>query len=947
MNILYGLTSALLITVLGVASLNAQEIRAIDGSNNNLNHPEWGSVDAPLVQFTSVGFADQIAMPGGEGRPNPRAVSNALFSQDGVLADPLELSDFTWVFGQLIDHDVTFVLDGDEPFNILVPQGDRHFDPFGTGEVTINMHRSLHVEGSGTDRSNPRSFPNHITSFIDGSSVYGSDEARARWLRSFSGGKLKVSPGNLMPFNTVDGTFEGEIDHSAPEMDDPVGVSEKHFVAGDARANENPLLLSFHTIFVREHNRLCDELVKQYPDWSDEQLYQFARKLVGGIMQSIAYNEWLPTMGVDLPEYRGYNPTVNPGMTNVFSAAAFRLGHTLLNANMLRLDAEGNPLEGGPIALRDAFFNPLLVYEDGLDPYFQGMAAQVQQSMDSKVVDDVRNFLFGPPGAGGLDLAAINIQRGRERGLPDFNTVRENFGLPAYVFFIQLNSNPEIFTEIQRLYRQMNQIDPWVGMLSEARMPGALFGQTIMTIMKHQFLVLRDGDRFYFENDDAIPEEWKQYIQATRMVNVIKNNTNISLMQENVFKAELPQNICVTSDIRGIIHTENHTTINDLVIELIDHDEDTLMLTGTTNGEGIFEFVELDGCKSFDVKVTSTASDWLNGVSTLDMLLIQKHILGVEPLDSPYKIIAADANGSGTITTSDVLDIRRVILGMQPSFGVGSSWRFVDEDLQFSDPNNPFTEAIDIITVEAIDERALDIVAIKVGDLNSSVTIANRTLENRSILPLNVEQTKADGRSYLTLELPESMDIEGLQLALTYDASKVQLLDLQYGNLPDLSAANFFHSKEQTSIAMSWNTTQAIGTDRSFVTLAFEADPAVNLLDYVQLDNSRLQAELYASNVYSLTLSAAEGAVELAQNDPNPFSDYTNIRFALPEAGMAKISIFDVTGKQVHAVERYFEAGWNQVQINAADLDNFSGVAYYSLESGDTIISKKMVIVSK
>ncbi len=952
MNLLYQLITFFLSLILLATSLSAQDIRAIDGSNNNLDHPEWGAKDAPLAHITAVAFADQIAQPNGQNRPNPRAVSNALFTQSNILADPLKLSDFTWSFGQLIDHELTFVLDGDESLDISVPSNDTQFDPFGTGEVTIRMHRSLHVAGTGTSRANPRKFPNHVTAFIDGSSIYGSDEERATWLRALSGGKLKTSAGNLMPFNTVDGEINSEIDHNAPEMDNPVGFTDKLFVAGDARANENPLLISMHTLFVREHNRLCDELVKTNPDWSDEELYQFARKIVGGLLQSVIYNEWLPTMGVNLPEYRGYDPSANPSITNVFSAAAFRLGHTLLNGNLLRLDAEGNSLEGGALSLRDAFFNPLLVHEDGLDPYFQGMAAQVQQGMDAKVVDDVRNFLFGPPGAGGLDLAAININRGRERGLPDFNTIRDNIGLDPYIFFIQLNSNPEVFTEIQKVYRQVNQIDPWVGMLAEARMPGTLFGETIMKILEYQFAVLRDGDRFFFENDDAIPEDWRKAIRETRMGDIIKRNTNISLMQKNVFKAELPQNICLTTNIRGIIHTESHATVNDLVIELIDHDEDTLMLSGTTNSEGIFEFVDLDGCKSFDVKVTSNTSDWLNGVSTLDMLLIQKHILGVAPLDSPYKIIAADANGSGTVTTSDVLDIRRVILGIQPAFGLGTSWKFVDQDLEFNDPTNPFAEELDVITVESVDETALDIIAIKVGDLNNSVTIANSTngtLENRSTLPLKVEQTEVNGGIELALMLPDDLEVEGLQLSLQYDDAVMQLMDIQHGSLPNLNTANFFHNKEQATVTMSWNTSTSVAAKSPFVKLVFEAEPTTDLRNYIQLDNSRILAELYTSSsaVHALSLDKPSEAVVLAQNDPNPFSDYTNIRFTLPESGNATISVFDVSGKQIYGVEQYFEAGWNQVQINAADLGDASGIVYYRLETNDTIISKKMVIVSK
>ncbi|MDV7399903.1 peroxidase family protein, partial [Arthrospira platensis SPKY1] len=117
--------------------------------------------------------------------------------------------------------------------------------------------------------------------------------------------------GNLPPYNTYSGERDGPIDPNAPHMDNPVGLTQKLFVCGDPRANENPVLLSMHILFVREHNRLCEELAQQHPDWNDEQLYQHARKLVSGLIQSVHYDEWLPTVGVNLPPYQGYNPNVH------------------------------------------------------------------------------------------------------------------------------------------------------------------------------------------------------------------------------------------------------------------------------------------------------------------------------------------------------------------------------------------------------------------------------------------------------------------------------------------------------------------------------------------------------------------------------------------------------------------------------------------------------------
>jgi len=483
---------------LSAQNLDIQLYRTYDGSFNNTEHPEWGQAHTNLRLSGGVGYYNLIDEPAGPDRPNPRRVSNSLFAQDSPLSDPLQLSDFTWAFGQFIDHDLGLTPDGDEPMDIQVPQGDPMFDPFNTGQMAIHMVRNVFDPSTGTNLSNPRRHPNEITAYLDGSAVYGSSELRANWLRSFEGGKLKTSAGDLPPFNTFNGEYDTPIDPNAPHFDNPVGATEKLFVCGDPRAVENPLLFAFHTLFLREHNRLCDELAAEHPDWNDEQLYQHARKLVGGLIQSITYEEWLPAMGIDLPSYQGYDPEVNAQLFNVFTAAAFRVGHTLLNGQLMRVDENGEEIPEGHMLLRDAFFNPYPIMDLGLEPFFKGMAVQMQQTFDAKVVDDVRNFLFGPPGSGGLDLVSINIQRGRERGLPDYNSVRENFGLDRVTFFQQINGDPGIYLKLIGLYGDVHDIDPWVGMLAEERMPGSIFGETIDRILTVQFQNLRDGDRFYY-----------------------------------------------------------------------------------------------------------------------------------------------------------------------------------------------------------------------------------------------------------------------------------------------------------------------------------------------------------------------------------------------------------------------------------------------------------------
>ena len=561
-----------------IAEPTPTEIRAITEVNNNIDHPDWGSTESKLIHFVTNGFADGISTPGGQNRPNPRVISNTVFNQEGDVYDNLELSDFSFVWGQFVDHDITLVPDGNEPFIIHVPKGDKWFDPNGTGAAIIPVIRSKYDELSGTSPDNPRQYKNEITAYLDASNVYGSTIERANWLRTFEGGKLKTSEGDLLPYNTTTGEYEATIDPDAPAMDHPVTPPDgKWFVAGDVRANENPLLTTLHTLFVREHNRICDELAETYPRWSDERLYQEARRIVIAEEQNITFNEWLPAIGVHLDDYKGYNPNVQAQIMNLFSTASFRYGHTVLNGRILRFEDNCTVSENGHTELKYGFFNPAMIRDETngrIEPYFLGMMHQRAQGLDCKLVDDVRNYLFGPPGAGGMDLAAINMQRGRERGLPDYNTIRKDFGLQPRVSFATLSSNLELNQKLFDLYQDINDIDPWVGLLAEDHLPGSLFGDLGLIIMKKQFSALRDGDRFFFEIDEGLSEDDKREIRFTTLADIITKNTYLEDIPNNVFYY---QGICTDvidladNDINVNIYPNPASTQINLDIESVEN----------------------------------------------------------------------------------------------------------------------------------------------------------------------------------------------------------------------------------------------------------------------------------------------------------------------------------------------------------------------------------------
>jgi len=527
-----------------------QENRSYDGTNNNMQNPTWGASHTALSRLVNqVSYQDGVGAIN-NGLPNPRSISNDVFAQFNTIEDESR-SDFVWAFGQFLSHDISLVENGADPAFIEIPFGDGTF----TAGDLMPVSRNAFIPGTGESADNPREYANVISSFIDASNVYGSDLETANWLRAKDEngnidetGKLKVSTGtngDLLPWNTIDGEYNSDIDPTAPAMDNNNGALSQYYVAGDIRANENLLLISMHTLFLREHNRLCDELILEHPNWSGEQIYQRARKLVGAFIQKITFDDWLNSMGVEVSSYDGYEPTQDPTVSNTFSAAAFRLGHTLLSSEIKRLNNDGDYIDRGNIPLDSAFFNPIeIIYAGGIDSYFKGMAVQYQQKMDCKVINDVRNFLFGEPGEGGLDLAAINILRGRDRGLPSFTQLQEYLGQPVFQNFLQLTQNQTEADDLALVYDDVSEVDAWVGLLGEKHENGAMLGKLLMYIISEQFEHLRDGDRFWYEEDPALNVHLDE-IKNTNLHDIIMRNTKISIMQDDVFIAKPHEDIAL------------------------------------------------------------------------------------------------------------------------------------------------------------------------------------------------------------------------------------------------------------------------------------------------------------------------------------------------------------------------------------------------------------------
>jgi hypothetical protein len=431
----------------------------------------------------------------------------------------------TWQWGQFLDHDFSLTNEGtSESVPMPIPMGDPFFDSGNTGTQTMSFFRSDYSDGVGT----PRQHSNLLTHYLDGSVVYGSDSLRASTLRA-PGGKLAVGPGNILPLNTTNLPNGG-------------GLGTSGFLAGDIRANEQTGLTAMHTVFVREHNRLADQITAANPGWTEDQVYEHARKMVGAEIQAVTYNEWLPAlMGANAPgAYTGYNPGVDPRVNTAFTTAAFRIGHTMLNEQLLRFNENGSAFAGGHLNLFQSFFNTSTSDTPAeIDAVLRGLARQQSNEIDTQAIDGVRNLLFGP----GMtrDLIATNIERGRDHGLPDFNTLRQDYGLPALASFSQITADTTLANALSSVYGgDINGVDPWIALMAEDHLPGSSMGATLTAIFFDQFERLRLGDRFFFLNDSELSGGEKDWLMGLKLSDILLANTDIHGIQPNVFFVPAP-----------------------------------------------------------------------------------------------------------------------------------------------------------------------------------------------------------------------------------------------------------------------------------------------------------------------------------------------------------------------------------------------------------------------
>jgi hypothetical protein len=560
--------------VLGLAapapSAAAFEARTLDGSGNNRAHPDWGRAGTPYPRVTRPRYADGAGQPAAG--PSSRYVSNRIFNDLGQdLFSPRRVSQWAWTWGQFLDHGFGLAEGGGESRPIAFDAADP-LERFRNDVGPMSFRRDAAAPGTGTTAA-PREQVNTVSSYIDGWAVYGGTPERLEWLRegpvngnlADNGARLLLTPDGHLPRADARGLLS---DAPAMQLDGRLRLRPQDaVVAGDARANENMALTALHTLFAREHNRIVDALPAELPA---EERFQIARRVVSAEQQYITYREFLPAIGVKLPRYRGYKPNVNASISNEFASVGYR-AHSMIHGEF-ELDS---PIARWEVLLNQAYFNPDLVRTLGIGQIMLALRGEAQYRNDEQIDDALRSVLFQLPGPGArdphscftdpaaaagcfqavMDLGALDIERGRDHGMPAYNELRRAFGLrprktfraitgerserfprdrkvspsrpiddPNILDFVDVRDGAgrrvkpggetavaarrrtPLAARLRAVYGSVKKLDAFVGMASEPPVRGSDLGELQHAIWARQFHALRAGDRFFYRHDPALEE---------------------------------------------------------------------------------------------------------------------------------------------------------------------------------------------------------------------------------------------------------------------------------------------------------------------------------------------------------------------------------------------------------------------------------------------------------
>jgi hypothetical protein len=601
----------------------ASNVQSLDGSGNNPRQPTWGQAGTDYSRVAPASYADGRSRP--VSGPNARRISNRVFNDSNQnLFSENSVTQWGFVWGQFLDH--TFGL-RDElgttaniPFNSADPM-----EEFTNTLGVVPFVRSAAAPGTGVN--NTRQQVNTVSSYIDAWAVYGGTDQRLEWLREgpvdgnlANNGARLLLPGGLLPRRDSRGNAA-----TAPDMaiDGRLRAAPtRAMVAGDVRANENIGLTATHTLFAREHNRIVSQLPRNL---SEELKFQIARRLVIAEQQYITYHEFLPTLGIRLPAYRGYNPNVNASLSNEFAVVGYRAhsmihGEIELETNASRYSAatlaalesagvevavDGDDVELA-VPLNLAFFNPDIVGQLQLGPLLQGIGLEAQYKNDEQIDNQLRSVLFQVPTSGNpecldgptlpqcfrgvIDLGAIDIERGRDHGMPSYNRLRAAYGLapkgsfraitgesteafppetgidnPNSLEFLRLfdiDGNPipldseeaessavrgdrrtTLAARLRAVYGSVDNLDAFTGMVAERHLSGSDLGELQRAIWAREFQRLRDGDRFFYANDPTL-----SLIRQQFGIDFRRNLGDIIALNTDIPRSELEPNVFLVAD---------------------------------------------------------------------------------------------------------------------------------------------------------------------------------------------------------------------------------------------------------------------------------------------------------------------------------------------------------------------------------------------------------------